>query len=409
MTDPSQPVQVATWQSLRGRPIPPADIVVIDEAHEWPAFYSKWIKDPAWAKTLFIGLSATPWKRGLGKYFDDLLIVTTTADLIREGRLSPFRVFAPSHPDLSKVKTVAGDYHEGQLAEVMSGATIVADVVENWLKHGESLNTLCFAVNRAHAKTLQQQFEQAGVRAGYIDAKTTVEEREAIGAALHRGEIRVVCSVGCLTTGIDWDCRCIILARPTKSEMLFTQIIGRGLRIADGKLDCKIFDHTNTHFGSKDSLGFVTDIHHDKLDDGRERAKAAPRERPKIRECGNKSCGFLMPAKWVKCPACGFLPERKCEVVTEDGELFEIGAKQGKKQKASLEEQQRWLCGLMRVAATRGYQHGWVSNQFREKFGHWPKGLAERIGPLDPDIANWVKSQQIRYAKRRPNVSEARA
>ena len=58
--------------------------------------------------------------------------------------------------------------------------------------------------------------------------------------------------------------RCIILARPTKSEMLFVQMIGRGLRTADGKADCLILDHSDNHL----RLGFVTDIHHDKLDDG---------------------------------------------------------------------------------------------------------------------------------------------
>ena len=83
-------------------------------------FLRKWMTDPAWQSRPFIGLSATPWTRGLGQYFDDLIIAATTQDLISEGYLSPFRVFAPSHPDLTGVRTVAGDYHEGDLSGVMN-------------------------------------------------------------------------------------------------------------------------------------------------------------------------------------------------------------------------------------------------------------------------------------------------
>ena len=86
----------------------------------------------------------------------------------------------------------------------------------------------------------------------------------AIGRRLREGQIKVVCNVYCLTTGVDWDVRCIILARPTKSEILYTQIIGRGLRTAEGKTDCLVLDHSDTTL----RLGFVTDIHHETLDDG---------------------------------------------------------------------------------------------------------------------------------------------
>lgn len=64
--------------------------------------------------------AALGWTRGLGKHFQKLIIGATTQDLIEEGMLSPFRVFAPSSPDLSGVRTVAGDYHEGDLSGVMN-------------------------------------------------------------------------------------------------------------------------------------------------------------------------------------------------------------------------------------------------------------------------------------------------
>ncbi len=114
-------------------------------------------------------------------------------------------------------------------------------------------------MDRAHAKNLQAQFEAAGVPTGYIDAYTKPDAREALFRRFTAGELRAIASVGCLTTGVDLDVRCIVLARPTKSEMLFVQIIGRGLRTADGKSDCLILDHSDTHL----RLGLVTNIHHD--------------------------------------------------------------------------------------------------------------------------------------------------
>ncbi len=148
-TDGTQPVQIASLQTLRRRRIPEADLVIIDEAHRWFTFMEAWLASPEWQRVPFIGLSATPWGSGLGKHFDDLIVAATTAELIDNGFLAPFRVFAPSHPDLAGVRTVAGDYHEGQLSEAMSKPMLVADVVGTWLRLGDNRPTLCFAVDRA--------------------------------------------------------------------------------------------------------------------------------------------------------------------------------------------------------------------------------------------------------------------
>lgn len=221
MTHAGRAVQVATVQTLERREIPESEVVVIDEAHRWHRFYGEWMRSPGWERVPFIGLSATPWTRGLGKHFDDLIIAATTAELIEAGYLCPFHVFAPAHPDLSGVSTVAGDYHEAQLGEAMDKPTLTADVVETWRRIGEDRPTLVFAVTCAHARHLRDRFAEAGIGVAYIDAKTDAEERESIRKRFHAGDVRVVCNVGCLTTGVDWDVRCIVLARPTKSEMLY--------------------------------------------------------------------------------------------------------------------------------------------------------------------------------------------
>ena len=393
LTNPNMPVQVASIQTLHRRRIPDADVVVIDEAHKWFKFYERWFE--LWNAVPFIGLSATPWTKGLGKHYDDLIIAATTQELIDAGYLSDFRVYAPSHPDLSGVKTRAGDYAEDQLAEVMNENVLVADAVRVWKERGENRPTLCFCVDRAHAKHMQERFKAAGVPAGYIDAYTTREEREEVRKAFHDGSIKVVCNVGCLTTGVDWDVRCIVLCRPTKSEILFTQIIGRGLRTADGKDDCLILDHSDTHL----RLGFVTDIHHEKLDDGQERKNSKQeRKDPLPKEC--PSCSFLKPPKVSQCPACGFKPEKTTDIEAGEGELQELKRKQKTNREMTAEEKERFYGELLWWADDKGYSQGWASHKYKEKTGVWPnKYKGAPLVAVSEDTKKWIISQQIRYAK----------
>jgi superfamily II DNA or RNA helicase len=399
MTNSSRSIQVASVQTLMRRQIPSADIVIVDEAHRWFDFYGRWMADPAWRSIPFVGLSATPWTKGLGKHFDALIIASTTRELIDSGFLSAFRVFAPSHPDLAGVRTVAGDYHEGDLGEAMNKAPLVADIASTWIERGEGRPTLCYCVDRAHARTVRDRFEASGIACGYMDAYTEPDARREIRRQFHSGEIKIVCNVGVLTTGVDWDVRCIILARPTKSEMLFVQIIGRGLRTADGKNDCLILDHSDTH----GRLGFVTDIHHEHLDDGKRGTRANSRKSGEAlpKEC--PSCSFLRPPKVHICPNCGFAPQQQSTVHVVAGELVELTGRPASKLadigNAALYGQ------LLRFAREQGYRPGWASYKFRELRGYWPDRL-RHVPEMEPEpqVRSWIRSRQIAFAKRRSHA-----
>lgn len=390
MTDWSQPVQIASVQTLQKRPMPEANVIIIDEVHRWFEFYGNLLRDPKWQKTPVIGLSATPWTRGLKQFFTTLIRPTSTQQLIDSGLLSDFKVYAPSHPDLSDVRTVAGDYHEGQLSGKMQDKGLVGDIVQTWLNHGRGRPTLCFCVDRAHAKKMQQQFLTWGVKCGYQDAFTKDAERKQIKKDFHNGALEIVCNVGTLTTGVDWDVRCIILARPTKSEMLFVQIVGRGLRTADGKDHCLILDHSDNHL----RLGFVTDIDaaHDELTDGKEKttnktdAIRLPKECPK--------CGYLKRPGLATCPACGFRCVAHSTIEPTAGELKEL-----ERRKREINPVV-FMAELRRWAAWKGYKPGWAANQYREKFGVWPRGPAQYVEPaleVSRETMNWIKSRNIAY------------
>jgi DNA repair protein RadD len=395
-TDPLAPIQVASVQTLARREIPQASLVIVDECHINSEVINKlMIERP---DLYFVGLSATPWAKGMGLRWQKLVIPIHLDELIEQGYLSEFKVYAPDLPDLSDVKTRGGDYVESDLETVMSKNKLVANVVHNWLQHGENRPTLCFAVNRAHAAILKEAFEKAGVASGYCDAFTDPIERKILERQFRSGEIKVVCSVRTLTTGVDWPVSCIIDAAPTKSEILHVQKIGRGLRINEGTEDLVIFDHAS----NSQRLGFVTDIKHHVLDCSQPGEKQASKARPDRLPTPCSTCEALHTG--LKCPYCGHERKPIAGVETVEGELILL---KGKPKVATKEEKQLFFSMALWVCHQRGRKPGWAANLYRDKFQVWPRGMEET--PIAPDQAflNFEKSRRIAFAKRNEKRAQA--
>jgi superfamily II DNA or RNA helicase len=313
------PIQVCSVQTIsRRNNLPLADLYIVDECHIKSEFIDEAVKA---SRARFLGLTATPWRKYLGDVYGGLLSVTSTEELIDGGFLSPYRVFMRPGADLSKVRTLAGDYHLRELSDAMNGAQkVTADIVENWKKHGEDRPTFCFCVTKDHATTVRRKFLKAGIPCGYVDDQTPAKEREKLNADFHSGKVKVICNVGVLTTGIDWDVRCIIFGRPTKSKILFVQIIGRGLRTAKGKDDCLIFDHTDAHI----QHGFVSDIRADRLHKKSDHdAIFGARPVNPLKSCDN--CGFVQPIATRECKKCGHAFAGSSFVWRGDINLEEVG------------------------------------------------------------------------------------
>lgn len=133
--------------------LPPADLIIVDEAHHAPARTWRRLL-AAYPSATIIGLTGTPCRgdgRGLGNLFEELIEVATVSELIAGKFLVPTRVYAPVRPDLSGIRIDRGDYNEGQLANRMNTAPLVGDIVEHWHKLGEGRRTVVFAVNVAHS------------------------------------------------------------------------------------------------------------------------------------------------------------------------------------------------------------------------------------------------------------------
>lgn len=390
MTNPLAKVQVASVQTLARRDIPSAKVVIVDEAH----VRHKVVADmmAGMPDAVFIGLSATPWAKGMGLVWDDLVIPCTIGDLIDQGYLSKFKVFAPDIPDLSGVATVAGDYNEAQTSEIMEGKALCASVVATWLEKGQGRPTFCFGASCAHAQTLHAEFERAGVSAGYCDAFTDAAEMSFLERQFRMGEINVMCSVRKMTTGVDWPVSCIIDAAPTKSEMLHVQKIGRGLRVNPGTEDCLILDHA----GNALRLGLVTDIYHDALD----KTPAAERQPPKEqkeklpKECAN--CGALHVGKI--CPYCGHERKPQSGIEEHDGELVELGGK--KSAQPTKADKQRFWSMALHLDRQRNKGGRLAKGLYRGKFGVWPRGLDDNAVQPDDEFYRYETASRIRYAKK---------
>jgi DNA repair protein RadD len=393
-TDEKQPVQICSVQTLaRKSSLPEATVVLIDEVHVYSKVVSDWMADRP--DLIFIGLSATPARKGMRGEWDDLVVGVTTRELIDLGYLSEFTVYAPSTPNMSGVRIVAGEYHTGQAQAVMEDATLVGDILQNYLINGEDRPTLGFATSVAHAKNMAEEFCNAGVPSAAIDARTDSLERRAIVDQFTAGKIKVIWSVRTMTTGVDLPVSGIIDAAPTRSVMLHTQKIGRGLRVNEGTEDLKIWDHA----GNTLRLGFIDELDWSELKDGT-REEKEKREEPLPKNC--QQCNMVMPPKTKVCPSCGHAMQPPSGwVETADGELVPINREVGAKD-VPMAEKERFYRELIGVCRETGKKDGMAYFKYKEKFGVFPANTFSKI-PLEPSLQtrSWLKSKQIAYAKRK--------
>ncbi|MBA5014461.1 DEAD/DEAH box helicase [Pseudomonas aeruginosa] len=403
-TDYSKPVQVCTIQTLRSRWKDLADhlkpdLVVIDEAHVLHKMHKEIIAECVERKIPVVGLSATPFRKGLGQIFGRLVVTASLSDLTQQGYLVPAECYAPHIPDMKGVKTTAdGDWAEDALAEVMGSAKIMGDVVTNWIMHAKDRQTVVFACNVAHSRELARQFNTAGILAAHVDGYMDEQERAKIIKNFRHGSIRVLCNVAVLTKGFDApETSCVVLARPTKSLMMHYQMMGRGLRPAEGKSDCIIIDHAGNCLRN----GVPTEPLPTELDDGagknsdrrdrnKEKAERLPRPCPK--------CSHLFATSI--CPACGFKPQAHEDVEWVDGKLVPIGS--SKKRTFSTEEKRDIYAQLLGYAQQHMLKPGWAYFKCQEYCGSAP-GATKSVAPKrpSPEIEKWVRHINIKWAKRR--------
>lgn len=232
-------------------PALPFGLVVVDEAHHAAATSYRSVLDGVGCGTeggpLLLGVTATP-DRGDGKGLDDLFDEVTFSFDIRWGiareylsDLRGLRVILDT--DLSKLKVTAGDYNAGQAGQMLEDADAPALIRKAWQAHALGRRTLVFTPTVATARAVADEFNEAGIPAGAVDGSTPIDERRALLAAYSSGELTVLANCAVLTEGYDEPrTDCVVVARPTKSRALYTQMVGRGTRRHPDKTDCLVID-----------------------------------------------------------------------------------------------------------------------------------------------------------------------
>jgi superfamily II DNA or RNA helicase len=220
-------------------------LVVVDEAHHAVAVTYQRILEHVSGSPI-VGFTATAGRAGLGDHFK-LRYSKSLLEMILDGYLSDLRgVRVELDLDLSDVRRSnrgRGDFVDADLGEAMEAADASDRTVDAWREHAADRRGLVFCPTIAVSESMAEAFRKDGVRAAHLDGTTETGRRRAILRELKEGQLDVVCNVGVLTEGFDEpSIDAVVIARPTKSEILYAQMVGRGTRLYPGKLDCLVLD-----------------------------------------------------------------------------------------------------------------------------------------------------------------------
>lgn len=343
--DPFRDVQVCSIATLARRyeRLDPPKVVIVDEAHHSAS--ATWEKLIRWVLEnggMVLGVTATPERldgKGLDNIYGAMVQGPTTGELIDEGFLCGFKVFAPaSGPDLSGVHMRAGDYAKDELQMVMSKAQITGDIIRHYQKLAMGKRAVGFYVSIEISKQMCADFAASGIPSAHIDANTPAAERDELVKKFAAGEILHLGNVDLFGEGFDVPAiEAVIMARPTQSVTLYLQQAGRGLRpvYADG------FDLETTEgrlaaiAASNKPHAIILDhasnaLRHGMPDDerawslkGRMKKKGNKDNGPPVKQC--PTCYAVIPAAKPVCPECGHEFEVKGrDVMHVEGELVEM-------------------------------------------------------------------------------------
>ena len=287
------------------------DVICWDECHHLASKTWKQIWEWAGPDCFHIGLTATPQRldgRGLrpdfpgAPGFERLILGPTTAELMEWGNLCQYKAFAPSHPDLRNVGTVAGEYNQRELKTAVRKSVITGDVVEHYRRIAPGKRAIYFCVGVSYSKDLAADFNRAGFVAEHIDGNHTLEQRMAAAKRFARGETTILTNCALFSEGYDLSAQagmdvtveCVGLVRPTKSMSLHIQQMGRGMRPKENP--ALIIDHS----GNIASHG-LPDTDRDWSLVGRQKLPANPST---VKTC--PKCFSVLPKSASACP-CGYV------------------------------------------------------------------------------------------------------
>jgi len=337
--DSSNVVQICSIDTIRARIddkkyqfLKKYDLIILDEAHDCTSpSYMKFFDFVDDGKKIFVGLTATPFKIGkkVHDFWDNCVQSITSKELKDQGYLTDARLFAPQVKiNTSNLKVQAtGDYKTSEVFDIMSDLNVIGDVIQTYEKYGQDKPAILFAVNIRHSELMAAEFNLAGIPAIHCDQSSSSKERESAINKLRKGEIKILCNVNIFSTGVDIpEAEVGIMARPTASEVLYIQQLGRLLRPCKKCARCGatygaenqcyscgynkasyekphaiILDHGDN--SSRFGLPFRPRVAH--LKEEKKEGKSKKESVPQLaKDC--PECFAILDPKEIECPYCGY-------------------------------------------------------------------------------------------------------
>lgn len=232
--------------------------IFLDEAHHssfvpGQTYYNTLERFGAFdGSTFLFGCTATPHRMDqhalVGPHgeatFEEQVFQYDLLQAIREGHLCPVKGFkVVTDTDISRIGSQAGDFKQGDLEKAVDTEHRTQEAIKHWKEIAGDRVTAVFCVGVEHAENVAEEFNKAGVKAGFVTGSTDVNKRRDILRDWRNGNLQVVCNVGVLTEGFDFpQISCVLMLRPTQSWSLYTQMVGRGTRNAPNKTGLYVID-----------------------------------------------------------------------------------------------------------------------------------------------------------------------
>lgn len=381
---PYENIQVCSAQTLERRgEFPGLNLMIVDEAHQTREATVDFIKNNPDVRV--IGLTATPFTKGLGRVYENVISTVTTRELVEAKVLVPLRVFISKEIDMTGAKKVAGEWSQKESTE--RGIKITGDIVATWVSKtneifGKPAKTIVFCSGVAHGAHLAQEFAKAGfnfISISYRDddqfKKDVIEDFAKPDTTIHG-----LIATDILTKGFDVpDVMIGVSARPfTKSLSSHIQQMGRVMRGHASKEYAVWLDHSGNYMRFREEWDDVFENGVHVLDDGKEKAKTEPSEKEKT-ECKCPKCEAYFPARLDSCLNCGYVRERKNQISEVEGEMVELGSNL-----ATRDVKQEFWSMLQWYVTHKGWSSGRAANVYKEKFGVWPRQLHDM--PMTPSL-----------------------
>ena len=397
---PGHRIQICSAQTLEKRnEFPDIDLLFVDEAHVTRRKTIEFIKNNPSIKV--IGLSATPFTKGLGNTYTNVVGSTSTGQLVDKGWLCPLRVFIAKEIDMSGAKKIAGEWSQAETTK--RGMQITGDVVSEWVKKthevfGTPRKTIVFCSGVDHGRDLEKQFAAAGYKFVSISYKEDDDYKRVVIEDFARPDTDIIglIATDILTKGFDVsDVMIGISARPfSKSFSSHVQQLGRVMRPHEGKEFGIWLDHSGNFLRFRDDWDSLYTDGVTELKEGGEQAKKDPPEKKK-NESKCPKCSVLWTFSDDKCGNCGYIRIKIPTVSSVPGELLELTAANAKLDIS----RQSFYSQVLYYARSRGFKDGWAAHKYKEKFGAFPRNMVNKVEPTTKETANWIKSRAIAFAK----------